>query len=70
VEARAYDQAVRLAMDLRDAAAQAGRPEGFDRRIAELKQWHARRRGFLDRLQRAETAPIEDSIERAAEVML
>jgi hypothetical protein len=70
VEARAYDQAVRLAMDLRDAAAQAGRPEGFDRRIAELKQRHGRRRGFLDRLQRAETAPIEDSVERGAEVML
>lgn len=71
VEARAYDQAVRLAMDLRDAAAaQAGKPEEFNRRIAEVKQRHARRRGFLDRLRRAETAPIEDSVERGAEVML
>jgi hypothetical protein len=60
VETRAYDQAVRLAMDLR-AAAQAGRPEEFDRRIAEVKQRHARRRAFLDRLRRAETASTADA---------
>jgi hypothetical protein len=68
VEARAYDQAVGLAMDLRAAAAQAGRAEEFDRRIAEVKQRHARRRGFLDRLRRAETAPIEDPVELGAGV--
>jgi hypothetical protein len=70
VEARAYDQAVRLAMDLRDAAGQAGKPEEFDRRIAEVKQRHARRRGFLDRLRRAETAPMADAAERRTEVVL
>lgn len=70
VEARAYDQAVGLAMDLRDAAAQAGRPEEFDRRIAEVKQRHARRRGFLDRLRRAGTAPMADAAERRTEVVL
>jgi hypothetical protein len=70
VEARAYDQAVGLAMDLRDAAAQAGRAEEFDRRIAEVKQRHARRRGFLDRLRRAETVPMADAAERRTEVML
>jgi hypothetical protein len=69
VGARTYDQAVRLAMDLRAAAAQAGKPEEFDRRIAEVKQRHGRRRGFLDRLRRAETAPTADPAERDAEVM-
>jgi hypothetical protein len=69
VEARSYDEAVRLAMDLRAAAAQAGKPEEFDRRIAEVKQRHGRRRGFLDRLRRAETAPIDDAAERGAEVV-
>jgi hypothetical protein len=68
VETRAYDQAVRLAMDLR-AAAQAGRPEEFDRRIAEVKQRHARRRAFLDRLRRAETASTAEAAERGAEVV-
>jgi hypothetical protein len=68
VETRAYDQAVRLAMDLR-AAAQAGRPEEFDRRIAEVKQRHARRRAFLDRLRRAETASTANAAERGAEVV-
>jgi hypothetical protein len=70
VEARAYDQAVGLAVDLRAAAAQAGRPEAFDRRIAEVKQRYGRRRGFLDRLRRAETAPMADAAERPREVML
>jgi hypothetical protein len=69
VEARAYDQAVRLAMDLQAAAAHAGEPEEFNRRIAEVKQRYARRRGFLDRLRRAETAPGDDAAERGAEVV-
>jgi hypothetical protein len=69
VEARSYDQAVRLAMDLRAAAAQAGKPEEFDRRIAEVKQRHGRRRGFLDRLRHAETAPIDTAAQRGAEVV-
>ncbi|HET7519065.1 MAG TPA: hypothetical protein VFN05_15535, partial [Actinomycetes bacterium] len=69
VEERAYDQAVRLAMDLRAATAQASKPEEFDRRIAEVKQRYARRRGFLDRLRRAETAPGDDAAERSVEVM-
>jgi hypothetical protein len=68
VEARSYDEAVRLAMDLR-AAAQAGKPEEFDRRIAEVKQRHGRRRGFLDRLRHAETAPIDTAAQRGAEVV-
>jgi hypothetical protein len=69
VETRAYDQAVRLAVDLRAAAAHTGKPDEFDRRIAEVKQRHTRRRGFLDRLRRAETASTADAAERGAEVM-
>jgi hypothetical protein len=66
---RNYDEAVRLAMDLRAAAAQAGKSEEFDRRIAEVKQRHGRRRGFLDRLRHAETAPIDTAAQRGAEVV-
>jgi hypothetical protein len=69
VEARSYDQAVRLAVDLRDAAADASKPEEFDRRIAEVKQRYTRRRGFLDRLRRAETARVSDAEERDGEVV-
>ena len=69
VETRAYDQAVRLAMDLRAAAAHTGKPDEFDRRIAEVKQRHGRRRGFLDRLRHAETAPIDTAAQRGAEVV-
>jgi len=69
VEASAYDQAVRLAMDLRAAASQASKPEEFDRRIAEVKQRYGRRRGFLDRLRRAETAAGDDAAKRSVEVM-
>jgi hypothetical protein len=58
VEGRSYDEAVRLAVDLREVAARAKRQEEFDRRLAEVKQRHARRRGFLDRLRRAEAAPV------------
>jgi len=61
MEARSYDQAVRLAMDLREAAAQARKPDEFDRRMAEVKQRYGRRRAFLDRLRRAETAPVGDA---------
>jgi hypothetical protein len=69
VEARSYEEAVRLAMDLRAAAAQAGKPDEFDRRIAEVKQRHGRRRAFLDRLRRAEMAPIAGAAQRGTEVV-
>jgi hypothetical protein len=55
--------------DLRAAAAQASKPEEFDRRIAEVKQRYGRRRAFLDRLRRAETAAGDDAAERSVEVM-
>jgi hypothetical protein len=54
--------------DLRAAAAQASKPEEFDRRIAEVKQRYGRRRAFLDRLRRAETAAGDDAAERSVEV--
>jgi hypothetical protein len=53
VETRAYDQAVRLVLDLRQIAVRAGELAAFDGRIAGLRQRYARRRGFLDRLGRA-----------------
>jgi hypothetical protein len=53
VEARSYDEAVRLVVDLREVAERATAMEEFDRRMAEVRQRYARRRGFLDRLRRA-----------------
>lgn len=53
VETRAYDQAVRLVLDLRQIAVRAEELAVFDGRIAGLKQRYGRRRGFLDRLGRA-----------------
>jgi hypothetical protein len=53
VETRAYDQAVRLVLDLRQLAARAGEQAAFDARVAGLRQRYSRRRGFLDRLGRA-----------------
>jgi hypothetical protein len=60
---------VRLAVDLRAAAAQTDKPDEFDRRIAEVKQRHGRRRGFLDRLRRAETARVSDAEEQDGEMV-
>jgi hypothetical protein len=69
VEARSYDEAVRLAVDLRDATAHASKPEEYDRRMADIKQRYGRRRGFLDRLRRAETAQVSDVEERDGEMV-
>jgi hypothetical protein len=69
VEARSYDEAVRLAMDLRDAAAHASKSEEYDRRMADIKQRHGRRRGFLDRVRRAETARVSDAEEQDGEMV-
>jgi hypothetical protein len=69
VEARSYDEAVRLAVDLRDATAHASKPEEYDRRMADIKQRYGRRRGFLDRLRRAEMAEVSDVEERDGEMV-
>ncbi len=64
VEARSYDEAVRLAADLREVAVRAAAVEEFDRRMAEVRQRYARRRGFLDRLRRADPALVGDPARR------
>jgi hypothetical protein len=64
VEARSYDEAVRLAMDLREVAVWANGLEEFDRRLAEVRQRYARRRVFLDRLRRADPGLVGDPARR------
>jgi len=58
VDARSYEEAVRLALDIHEVAVRAGELDEFGRRLADLKQRHARKRGFFDRLQRADPAPV------------
>lgn len=64
VEARSYDEAVRLVVDLREVAVRADAVEEFDRRLAEVRQRYARRRGFLDRLRRANPTLVGDPTRR------
>ncbi len=45
---------MRLALDLREVAVRAGELDEFGRRLADLKQRHGRKRGFFDRLRRAD----------------
>jgi hypothetical protein len=51
LEDRKYDEAVKLTLDLRDAAVSLGRTDDFETRIAVVREQHARRRGYLDRLK-------------------
>ncbi len=60
VEARSYDGAVRLAVDLREVAVREKGVEEFDSRMVEVRQRYARRRAFLDRLRRADPALVGD----------
>jgi len=48
VDARSYEEAVRLPLDLREVAVRAGELDEFGRRLADLKQRHGRKRGFFD----------------------
>jgi len=64
VEARSHDEAVRLVVDLREVAVRADGLEEFDRRLAEVRQRYARRRGFLDRLRRADPRLVGDPAPR------
>lgn len=64
VEARSYDEAVRLVVDLREVAVRASAMEEFDRRMAEVRQRYARRRAFLDRLRRADPRLVGDPAPR------
>ncbi|MCG8556746.1 MAG: hypothetical protein MJD61_15890 [Proteobacteria bacterium] len=51
IEDRKYDEAVKLTVDLRDAALSLGRAGEFRTQIAAVRKQHARRRGYLDRLR-------------------
>ena len=49
-----------MVVDLREVALRASAVEEFDRCLAEVRQRHARRRGFLDRLRRADPMLVGD----------
>jgi hypothetical protein len=49
----AYDEAVSLLADLRDLAAREGREAAFRMRLDTLREQHARKPSFLDRLRKA-----------------
>jgi hypothetical protein len=51
IEARKYDEAVTLTVDLRDASVSSGHADEFETRLAAVRKQHARRRGYLDRLK-------------------
>ena len=64
MEARSYDDAVRLVVDLREVAVREKGLGEFDRRLVEVRQRYARRRGFLDRLGRADPRLVGDPARR------
>jgi len=49
----AYDEAVQLLRDLREVAASVGRAAETRRRIERLREDHARKPSFVERLRRA-----------------
>jgi predicted kinase len=51
---KGYDQAVKLLIDLKDAAALANRGEEFDRRLDDLRSCHGGKPSFMRRLRDAE----------------
>jgi hypothetical protein len=53
VEASRYDEAVTLAVDLRDLATRDGTTADFAKRFKALRKRQLRRRGFVDRWKRA-----------------
>ena len=54
VAASSYEEAMKLAKDLRNLATRKGEPESFRARFDELRKRQSRRRGFFDRWKRAE----------------
>jgi hypothetical protein len=54
VESSRYDEAVKLAVDLRDLAAREDRQLDFDKRFEVMRKRQSRRRGFFDRWKFAE----------------
>lgn len=57
VDSRAYDQAVALAIDLRDLSVRDDRGPDFEARFGALKKVHGRRRGFFDAFKRTSQNP-------------
>ncbi|MFS8068561.1 MAG: hypothetical protein ACMG6S_19550 [Byssovorax sp.] len=53
VERSAYDEALTLAIELRDLAAREGDDSGFTARFEAMRKRQTRRRGFFDRWKRA-----------------
>lgn len=56
VATSAYEEAVKLAKDLRDLSTRKGEPEAFPARFEEMRKRQSRRRGFFDRWRHAITA--------------
>jgi hypothetical protein len=56
VEKSAYDEALKLAIDLRDLAARQGEGSDFAARFEVMRKRQLRRRGFFDRWRRANEA--------------
>jgi hypothetical protein len=56
VEKSAYEEAIQLAIDLRDLAARDGASEAFGSRFQAMKKRQLRRRAFFERWRR-ESSP-------------
>ena len=48
-----YDRAVEILRDLRDLAERGGRAEGIAERVKQLRERHAKKPAFLERLDKA-----------------
>lgn len=57
VETSAYDEAVKLAIDLRDLATREDEAPEFERRFQAMRERRRKRRGFFDRWKRAGEDP-------------
>ncbi len=57
VDASSYDDALKLAIDLRDLATREGAAANFAERFDSLRQRQLRRRGFFDAWKRAQRRP-------------
>jgi hypothetical protein len=56
IESSSYDEAVKLAVDLRDLAVRGGDADAFAKRFDALHRQQTRRRGFFDRWKHAATS--------------
>jgi hypothetical protein len=61
VEARSYDEAVTLAVDLRDLATRDGAPADFAARLKAMRKRQLRRRAFFDRWSRVNALASEEA---------